>query len=110
YPSRVYPVLTYAVAAFLGAVALLALAAIRVPALDPVARTAMRVGQLGAAVVVGLDLLTLAQGHEVDSTLTHVGYGVAILGLPAILLTRRLEVEPDEQQEASGGQLEVQDE
>lgn len=88
------PALSYAVAAYLGVVAVLALVALKAPGLDPIARTAMRVGQLGAAVVVGLDLLTLAQGHEVDSPVTHIGYAVAILGLPAILLTRR--PDPDE--------------
>jgi hypothetical protein len=87
----VYPALSYAVAAFLGVVAVVSLVAIRVPSLDLVARTAMRVGQVAAVVVVVLDLITLLQGHEVGSDLTHVGYAVATLGLPAILLKRRPE-------------------
>src|SRR5690606_32642287 len=40
----VYPPLTYAVAAYLGLVAVIALVGLKKPALDPVARMAMKVG------------------------------------------------------------------
>ncbi|WP_104107573.1 hypothetical protein [Nocardioides sp. 616] len=86
-----YPALTYAVAAYLGLVAVVSLVGIGVGSLAPVARTAMRVGQLATVVVVVLDLVTLLQGHEVGSLVTHVGYAVAALGLPAVLLSRRAE-------------------
>lgn len=87
----VSPVVSYAVAGYLALVALLALAGLRAPGLAPVARAGMRVGQLATLVVVLLDVITLLQGHEVDSMVTHVGYAIAAVGLPVILLTRRPE-------------------
>lgn len=86
---------SYTVAGYLGFVAVLALLALKSPALDPVARSGMRVGQLGALVVVVLDAFSLLGGHQVDSPVTHIGYAVAAVGLPVILLTRR----PDEGQD-----------
>lgn len=95
-----YPVLSYAVAGCLGVVALLALGGIVAPRLERPARLAMRGGQLLTLLVVLLDVVTLLQGHEVDSQLTHVGYAVAAVGLPAVLLTRHA-VEPEGEEEAA---------
>lgn len=80
---------SYTVAGYLAFVAVLALLALRVPSLEPVARSGMRVGQLGTFVVVLLDAFTLLQGHEVESPVTHIGYAVAAIGLPVVLLARR---------------------
>lgn len=85
------PTVSFAVAGYLALVAVLALVALKAPGLDPVARAGMRVGQLATLVVVLLDAVTLLQGHEVDTMVTHVGYAVAAVGLPVILLTRRPE-------------------
>lgn len=88
---------SYTVAGYLAFVAVLALLALRSPSLEPVARSGMKVGQMGTFIVVLLDALTLLQGHEVDSPITHIGYAVAAIGLPVILLSRR----PEEGQEPS---------
>ncbi|QCX26764.1 hypothetical protein [Nocardioides jishulii] len=90
-----YPPLTYAVAAFLGLVAVLALVALKQPALEPFARQGMRAAHGATAVVVALDAILLLQGHEVGNMVTHVGYMVASLGLPVILLGSRAEVDED---------------
>ncbi len=98
------PALSYGVAAFLGFVALLALVALKLPGLDPVVRRFMIAGQGAAAVVVLLDVVTLLQGHEVDSLVTHVGYAVAAVGLPVILLNRRPDLQvPGQEADASTG-------
>lgn len=83
-----YPALSFAVAGYLGLVALLALAGIAAPRLEHPARIAMKAGQLLTLLVVVLDVATLLQGHEVDSLVTHVGYAVAAVALPVVLLTR----------------------
>ena len=88
-----YPALTYTVAALLGVVALLALVALSQPALDRPARLAMKGMHGASAFVVALDAITLLRGHEVDTMVTHVGYMVACVGLPIILLTQRGEVD-----------------
>lgn len=84
----VYPALSYAVAGYFAALTVLALVAIRVPRLEPAARAGMKVGQGATLLVVLLDGVSLLQGHRVDSQLTHLGYAVAALGLPVILLNR----------------------
>lgn len=83
----VYPPLTYAVAAFLGLVAVLALVALKQPSLEPFARQGMRAAHAATAVVVALDAILLLQGEEVGNMVTHVGYMVAAVGLPVILLS-----------------------
>jgi hypothetical protein len=85
----VSPALSYAVAGFLGLVALLALAALRLHGLDPVVRRFMVAAHGATALVVLLDVITLLRGHEVESPVTHIGYAVAAVGLPVILLNRR---------------------
>src|SRR5690606_30218209 len=82
-----------AVAAFLAVVAVLALVAVSMPQFERVARLAMKVAHAGTAVVVALDAIKLLQDHEVDNTVTHVGYMVAAVGLPLILLNQRAEVD-----------------
>lgn len=89
------PALSYAVAGFLGLVAVLALVALRLPGLDPVVRRFMVAAHGATAVVVLLDVITLLQGHEVESPVTHIGYAVAAVGLPVILLNRRPLVEDE---------------
>lgn len=84
-----YPPLTYAVAAYLGLVAVIALVGLKKPAFDPVARMAMKVGHGATALVVALDALKLLQGHEVDNQVTHIGYMVAAVGLPVVLLNQQ---------------------
>lgn len=69
-------------------VAILALVAIWKPAVGEPARIAMKTGHAAALVVVLVDVITLLRGHEVDSMFTHIGYLVAIAGLPLILLNR----------------------
>lgn len=88
-----YPPLTYAVAAFLGVVAVLALVALARPALDPVARKAMQVAHGATALVVLLEVISLLRGDEVRADVTHIGYMVASVGLPVVLLNRRGEVD-----------------
>lgn len=88
-----YPALTYAVAVLLGVLAVLALVAIAQPALDRPVRLAMRGLHGATAFVVALDAITLLQGHEVDNKVTHIGYMVAAVGLPVILLNQRGEVD-----------------
>lgn len=89
----VYPALTYAVAVLLGLVAVLALVAIVRPALDAPVRTAIKVAHGATVGVVLLDAVKLLQGHEVGNMFTHVGYMVAAVGLPAVLLGQRAEVD-----------------
>ncbi|MBE7323837.1 hypothetical protein IEQ44_04135 [Nocardioides sp. Y6] len=84
-----YPPLTYAVAAYLALVAVLALVGLRRPSLDPVARQAMKIGHGATALVVALDAVKLLQGHEVANQVTHIGYMVAAVGLPVILLNQQ---------------------
>ncbi|MDP3890202.1 hypothetical protein [Nocardioides sp.] len=91
-----YPALTLAVALYLGVVAVLALAGLLLPQVEQVARLAMRIGQYATMVVVLLDAITLLQGHEPPQRSTHIGYGVAAIGLPVILLSRRPEQEGEE--------------
>lgn len=86
--TDVYPPLSYAVAAFLAVVAVLALVALKKRALDPVVRQAMRVAHGATAVVVVLDAVKLLQGHEVGNQVTHIGYMVAAVGLPVVLLNQ----------------------
>ncbi|WP_162598569.1 hypothetical protein [Nocardioides gilvus] len=88
-----YPALTYAVAALLGLLAILALVAIAKPSLDRPARLAMKGLHGATAFVVALDAVMLLQGHEVDNNVTHIGYMVAAVGLPVILLNQRGEVD-----------------
>lgn len=83
------PVWTYAVAAFLGLVAVAALVGTRLPVVGEAARVGIRVGHGATALVVLLDVLTLLDGHRVDSRTTHIGYAVAAVGLPVVLLTRQ---------------------
>lgn len=90
-----YPPLTFAVAAFLGLVAVLALVALRQPSLDPFVRHAMKAAHAATAVVVALDAIKLLQGHEVGNMVTHVGYMVASVGLPVILLSQRGETDEE---------------
>ncbi|GGD15193.1 hypothetical protein [Nocardioides daphniae] len=90
-----YPPLTYAVAAFLGLVAVLALVALKQPSLEPFVRRAMRAAHAATAAVVALDAIKLMQGHEVDNMVTHVGYMVASVGLPVILLSQRGEFDEE---------------
>jgi len=89
----VYPALTYAVAAFLGVVAVLALVGLARPALDQVVRKAMQVGHAATALVVLLEVVALLRGDDVRNDVTHIGYMVASVGLPVVLLNRRGEVD-----------------
>lgn len=91
-----YPALTLTVALYLGAIAVLALVGLLVERLDPLVRLGMKVGQYATMVVVLLDAITLLQGHEPPSRATHIGYGVAAIGLPVLLLSRRPEREGEE--------------
>lgn len=87
--------LSWAVAGFLGFVALFAvLAAVR-PALAEPARIAMKTAHAAACVVVLVDAITLLRGHDVDSMYTHIGYMVAIALLPVVLLNRFPETDED---------------
>jgi hypothetical protein len=52
-------------------------------------RTGHVVGRVGTALVVALDLLTLARGHRPAETATHLGYAACALALPSILTGRR---------------------
>ncbi len=88
-----YPAVTYAVAVFLAVVAVVALLALKLPRLEVIARTAMKVAHAATAVVVGVDALMLLRGHEVENMVTHVGYMIAAVGLPLILLNQRAEVD-----------------
>lgn len=87
--TDVYPPLTYAVAAFLAVVAVLALVALKKPVLEPIVRQAMKVAHGATAVVVALDAVKLLQGHEVGNQVTHIGYMVAAVGLPVVLLNNQ---------------------
>lgn len=84
-----YPPLTYAVATYLAVVALLALIALKKPDLESVVRQAMKVAHGATALVVALDAVKLLQGHEVDNQVTHIGYMVAAVGLPVVLLNQQ---------------------
>lgn len=94
-----YPALSLAVAMFLGVVAVLAVVGIFVSRLEELARLAMKVGQFATLVVVGLDVITMLQGHEPPNRTTHIGYAVAAVGLPVLLLTRHATGEEHEGQE-----------
>ncbi|WP_203338223.1 hypothetical protein [Nocardioides limicola] len=88
-----FPTLTFTIALFLAAVAVLSLLALAVPAVEEFARMAMRVGQLAVVAVVALDVVMLLQGHQPPERTTHIGYAVAAVGLPVLLLSRRPEAE-----------------
>ena len=103
------PALSYGVAAFLGLIAVLALVALKLPGLDPVVRRFMIAGQGATAVVVLLDVLSLLRGHEVESPVTHIGYAVAAVGLPVILLKRPDMQVPGDTDGGTAGEGEPQD-
>lgn len=82
-------VLTVVVAALLALVALVSLAGLYVERLDPLARWGMTVARGATVVVLFVDVVTLARGHRPDELFTHVGYAIAVVGVPLILLTRQ---------------------
>ncbi|MFC6152612.1 hypothetical protein [Nocardioides yefusunii] len=88
-----YPALTYAVAALLGVVAVLALVALKKPELDGPARLAMKGAHGATVLVVVLAAIELLQGYEPKNMVTYVGYMVASAGLPLILLNQRGEID-----------------
>ncbi len=90
-----YPSLSYAVAGLLACVAVLAVVAVPLVNLRPVAGIAMKTGHAAAVLVVLVDVIGLLRGHEVGSMLTHVGYAVAIVGLPFLLLNTEPDVGED---------------
>lgn len=65
------------------------------PALAESTRIAMKTAHAVAAVLVLIDAISLLQGHEVSSMYTHIGYMVAIVLLPVLLLNRFPESDED---------------
>lgn len=57
-------------------------------ALDRPMRWAMTAGQVLVGLYVLADVITLLRGHRAEEMFTHVGYAVAALGVPMILLNR----------------------
>lgn len=80
---------TLVIAALLGAVAVVAVVGASVPRLEPVARLAMKGMQAVIGVFVLADVITLLRGHEAPDMFTHVGYAIAAVGVPLLLLTRQ---------------------
>lgn len=87
--------LSWAVAGFLALVAVGAVLAAIKPVLAGPVRIAMKTAHAAACVVVLVDAITLLRGHDVDSMYTHVGYMVAIVLLPVVLLNRFPETDED---------------
>ncbi|GAB2868233.1 hypothetical protein [Nocardioides pacificus] len=83
-----HPAPTIAVAVYLAVVAILAGVALARPALERPARLAMTGGLVAVGALVLYDAITLLQGHEPDDRWTHIGYAVASIGVPVLLLKR----------------------
>lgn len=83
------------VATFLFVIAVLAVATALKAELEPleiIARSGMKVGHAAAALVVLGVLIDFLQGHRPDELWISVGYAVACVGVPTLLLNRQ----PDE--------------
>lgn len=80
-------------------IAVLALAAALAPALaplEPIVRHGMTAAQVLSGLVVLAAMIALLKGHDPDQVWISVGYGVATVGVPLLLLNRV----PDESGEA----------
>ncbi|NYG59454.1 hypothetical protein BJ980_002377 [Nocardioides daedukensis] len=86
---------TIVIATYAGVIAALAASVAVTPALaqmEPLVRHGMKVAQIGGALVAVVAGLNLLKGHEPDQLWISVGYAVAVVGVPFLLLTRQ----PDE--------------
>lgn len=80
------------VATFLLVVAVLAVAAALKPELAPLevlARHGMKVGHFAAAAIVLGVVIDYLQGHRPDELWISVGYAVAAVGVPTLILTQQ---------------------
>lgn len=87
---------TVVVATFLVVVAALAVAAALLPDLAPLevlARHGMKVGHLAAAAIVLCVVIDYLQGHRPDEMWISVGYAVAAVGVPTLILTQQPDAE-----------------
>lgn len=83
---------TLVVATFLLVVAVLAVVAALKPdltTLEVVARHGMKVGHLAAAAIVLCVVIDYLQGHRPDEMWISVGYAVAAVGVPTLILTQQ---------------------
>ncbi len=69
--------------------AIAAAASSQLKPLEPIARHGMTVGQVCTGVVVLGAVIGLLKGHDPDELWISVGYGVAALGVPVMLLNRQ---------------------
>ncbi|KQY57457.1 MULTISPECIES: hypothetical protein [unclassified Nocardioides] len=84
--------LTSVVAVYLLVIAALAVGAAASPTmapLEPIARLGMKIAQGAIAIVVLFAAIALLRGHDPDELWISVGYGVAALGVPVLLLNRQ---------------------
>lgn len=84
--------LTSVVSAYLLVVAVLAVVAARSSSptpLEPIVRIGMLIGQGAIGIVVLIAGISLLKGHDPDAVWISVGYCVAALGVPVLLLTRQ---------------------
>ncbi|KRF20525.1 hypothetical protein ASG90_18205 [Nocardioides sp. Soil797] len=94
-----YWLLTTVVLTLLLVIAVLALAAAASPQfapLEPIARHGMTVAQVATGIVVLGAVIGLLKGHDPDALWITVGYAVAALGVPVLLLNQQ----PNESGEA----------
>lgn len=80
---------------FAGVIAVLAAASASSSAmapLEPIARMGMKVAQGATALLAAVAGLMLLRGHQPDEVWISLGYAIAAVGVPFLLLTRQ----PDE--------------
>lgn len=95
YSRGVSWLLTSVVMTLLLVIAVLAVAAAASPQLaplEPIARHGMTVAHAASGIVVAGAVIGLLKGHDPDALWITVGYAVAAVGVPALLLNRQ----PDE--------------
>lgn len=76
---------TTAVVAYVGVVAVLALAAALGAPVESAARSGFVIAQVVVALLVVVDLATLLGGHRPEEMVTHVGYALAAPAVPLIV-------------------------
>ncbi len=76
---------TTAVVAYVGVVALLAVAAALGAPVEAAARSGFVIAQVGVALLVLVDLATLLGGHRPEEMTTHIGYALAAPAVPLVV-------------------------
>lgn len=92
YSHGVSWLLTVVVVTFLFVIAVLAVTTAASPqlaALEPVVRNGMTVAHAATGLVVLVAVIGLLRGHEPDQLWITIGYAVAAVGVPVLLLNRQ---------------------